>query len=163
MTGWPLPASPGSRPCSSRCSPPCCCSSPATPATRDSASPWPSQPRSTCCSASAILEPREQRPRRAAPVTDRVLLLGRELRHRQARRAVIGQERRVVAEPPLTPRLRRQPSATATLEDTLDPARRIDIRDRAHVLQRAARRRLAQEPLEVLPVGRMLARVTRRR
>src|SRR5687768_1833928 len=40
----------------------------------------------------------KQRPRGAAAVADRVLLLGGELRHRTAVGDIVGQERRVVAE-----------------------------------------------------------------
>src|SRR5277367_1586951 len=127
-------------------------------------SAWPSRRRlrSTCCRDRASPEPFQQRPRGAPTVADRVLALSRELRHRQASWAVIGQERGVIAEPSTATWGGCQATAAATLEDALDAVYGIDVGDHADVLQRAAGGRLTQQLLEVLRVAGVLARIARR-
>src|SRR5271166_7133783 len=104
-----------------------------------SASPSRSLPPSTSCRGTrrrggAGIEPLPQRPQGAAAMADRILLLVRELGHRQprrVRRAVVWQEGRVVAEAALAAGLGGQAPAAAALEEALDARARIHVGDRA--------------------------------
>src|SRR5207249_1054429 len=116
----------------------CCSFSPGTTAMQGSASPSPSRPRST------FSEPRQQLAHGASAVADGVLLAVLELRHRPLCRLAVGQERWVIAEAAVAARLPREATAAASVKDTRDAARGIDVRERAYVRQSAAGGRLAQ-------------------
>src|SRR5918999_5322589 len=104
-----------------------------------------------------------QLARGAAAVADRVLLLGRELRHRQVTRVVVRDEGRVVPEASLAPRLVGEPALAAAVHNELAPAR-LDVCNRAQIRHArvAVGRDLAQQLAEVVLVGGVLARKARR-
>src|SRR5947209_2590531 len=107
-------------------------------------------------------QPPRQRPHRSAAVTDLVLGLIAELGHRQTGAAgLVGNERRVIAKAAGPVWLAREPPAALAEEHALDAGPRIDVGERAHVAQPAARRRLAQQLVEVLPIGRVRSREPR--
>ncbi len=95
-------------------------------------------------------------------MADGVLLRVGELRHREPRGAVIGQEHGVVAEPALSARRGGHLAAAATFEDALEASLGVHIDERAHVLERASGGRLTNELVQVLPVGGMLTGEARR-
>src|SRR5215207_9577415 len=109
----------------------------------------------------SVRQPGEQRTHGTASMADRVLLGVAQLGHRAIGGAVVGQERRVVAEAALAARRRRQRARAAFLEDALLATRRIDVRKRTYICDRTAGWRFPQQLREVLLVGRMLAGVAR--
>src|ERR1051326_2599569 len=121
-----------------------------------SAWPWP------CRRRSISSEPHQQRSRGVAAVADRVLLLVRELGHRQPLGALPRQERRVIAKAALAARLLCQRSRAVAVKDALDAAGGVDVGDRAYVAQRASDRRLSQQLGQVLRVACALAGVAGR-
>src|SRR5260370_35261396 len=90
-------------------------------------------------------EPCRELADRTAPMADRVLLALAELGHRPVAVAVRGDERGVVAEPPLAAGLRGQRSPALAEENLLHLARRVDIGERAHVPKPIARRHLLDQ------------------
>src|SRR5450755_272153 len=110
-------------------------------ATPDSDWRSPSRPRSIC-SEPPLQQPRAGQPREDCSggppaMADRILLLVAQLGHRHALRTILGQERGVIAEPPLAARLTRHAPGTAALEELLDARERVDVGDHADVLEPA--------------------------
>src|SRR3954447_21963077 len=102
-------------------------------------------PRSACARGGGVWgggytrllrKPVEQRPRSAAAVADRVLLVRRELGHRASVVAVSGDERGVVAEAAVAPGVVRERALAAPLDDVRRAAG-IHECQRAHVGDRA--------------------------
>src|SRR3954469_19996654 len=114
-------------------------------------------------SSRSLLEPVVERLGRLAAVADRVLLVGGQLRHRATVVVVVGHERRVVAEAAVAARGGRQLSGAAMLEQPL-LAVRAHVHESADVGDAAVATggpNLVEQLLQVLLVGRVLARVAR--